>query len=71
MESLGRNDELESLGYYGKQCYWIRCVDCVEGCRHSLADDSEVEAEPEELRDQEEEEGGEGEEEKELSLIHI
>ena len=29
MEALGRNPQLEALGYFGKQSYWIRCGSCV------------------------------------------
>ena len=29
MEALGRNPQLEALGYFGKQAYWIRCGSCV------------------------------------------
>lgn len=28
MEPLGRNPQMEALGYLGKQCYWIRCRSC-------------------------------------------
>ena len=70
MESLGRNRELEALGYYGKQVYWIRCVDCVEGGRLAQDEDSDADTEPEMLRDadnkgQKEDESGDGEEEDE------
>lgn len=30
MEALGRNPQLETLGYFGKQAYWIRCGSCVD-----------------------------------------
>lgn len=29
MEALGRNPQLEALGYFGKRSYWIRCGSCV------------------------------------------
>lgn len=29
MEAIGRNPQLEALGYFGKQSYWIRCASCV------------------------------------------
>eukprot|EP00752_Nemacystus_decipiens_P010606 g9444.t1 len=29
VEAVGRNPQLEALGYLGKQAYWIRCGSCV------------------------------------------
>lgn len=29
VEALGRSPQLEALGYFGKQAYWIRCGSCV------------------------------------------
>jgi hypothetical protein len=31
VESLGRWGEMEALGYQGRQAYWIRCEECIEG----------------------------------------
>lgn len=33
VEPLGRNPEMESLGYLGEQAYWIRCRSCANGER--------------------------------------
>lgn len=31
VESLGRNPRLESLGFFGRHSYWIRCGSCLSG----------------------------------------
>lgn len=31
VEPLGRNPQLEALGYLAKQAYWVRCQSCING----------------------------------------
>ena len=43
MEPVGRNGQLEALGYFDKQFYWIRCDACVEGGCQFQVDEAEAE----------------------------
>lgn len=40
VEALGRNPQLEALGYFGKQSYWIRCRSCVNKPHRTATDAS-------------------------------
>eukprot|EP00903_Cladosiphon_okamuranus_P009406 g8970.t1 len=40
VEALGRNPQLEALGYFGRQSYWIRCGPCVKNPHRTATDAS-------------------------------